>query len=214
VADLTALQARVRQARQLSDREAGAAQQLALSGKRVEGEVAVLRASVEQHERVTALLAAYGEQAQTELHTQVEELVTRGLQVVFGPELSFRIIPSVKASRAELDFVVRSVYNQQVMETTVMDARGGGLVSVVAFILQLVVLLLTPGARRTMWLDEPFAHLSAEYEPRMAEFLREVCSKADVQITMITHSDVYGDVADYRYRLRLGPDGMTSVEER
>ena len=38
--------------------------------------------------------------------------------------------------------------------------------------------------------------LSQEYEPGMAEFLREVADKAGVQIILITHSTAYSDLAD------------------
>ena len=51
--------------------------------------------------------------------------------------------------------------------------------------------------------------LSAEYEPGMAEFLREVADKAGVQIVLITHSRAYDDLADANYELSLGPDGAT-----
>lgn len=85
--------------------------------------------------------------------------------------------------------------------------------AVVGFVLRLVVLLLTPGTQRFLALDESFAHVSASYEPRVAEFLREVADKAEVQILLITHSDAYSDLADARYRLSLGSDGVTVVEE-
>jgi ABC-type lipoprotein export system ATPase subunit len=76
-------------------------------------------------------------------------------------------------------------------------------------VLLLVVLLLTPGARRIFFLDESFGMVSAEYEPRLAEFLREVADKAGVQIVLITHSRAYDDLADASYELSLGADGAT-----
>jgi hypothetical protein len=51
----------------------------------------------------------------------------------------------------------------------------------------------------------------AEYETRLAEFLREVADKAGVQVILITHSDAFSDAADARYRFSLGPDGKTRV---
>jgi ABC-type branched-subunit amino acid transport system ATPase component len=100
-----------------------------------------------------------------------------------------------------------------VVETSVLDARGGGMAAVAGFVLRLVVLLLTPGARRFLALDESFAHVSASYEPRVAEFLREVADKAGVQVLLITHSTAFSDLADARYRLTLGADGITQVHE-
>lgn len=207
------LEDRARALRQAADRRTGEARRLAAEGIRCQGVVTSLRDSLEVHEKALAILNAVSEESQVAAQHQVEELVTRALQVVFGENLSFHLVQSVKANRPEVDFVLRSTYGGEVIDTPVMDARGGGMAAVVGFVLRLVVLLLTPGARRFLVLDESFAHVSASFEPRVAEFLREVADKAGVQIVLITHSNAYGDLADARYRLVLGPDGITQVEE-
>jgi DNA repair ATPase RecN len=210
--DLPRLAARVRAARSQADADAGAAQELAKAGKAAEARVADLRADLELHERVTATLTRIGEEWQEQARRQIEELVTRGLQIIFDENMSFHLMQSVKANAATVEFVVRSAYGDQVVETPVLDARGGGLVVVVAFILRLIVLLLTPGARRVLFLDESFGHVSAGYEPRVAEFLREVCDKAGVQVVLITHSSAYTDLADQHYQFVLAPDGDTVLQ--
>jgi hypothetical protein len=182
---------------------------------------------LEQHERVIALLTRTGEELQDTAQRQIEELVTRGLQVVFDPSISFHLVPSTKAGQANLDFIIRTTYDPGPqsdgkgggtygpvqVDTAVMDARGGGMAAVTGFLLRFVVLLLTPEtrARRFLVLDESFGMVSAEYEPRVAEFLREAADKAGVQILLVTHSTAYSDAADVSYQLRLGEDGTTEV---
>lgn len=207
------LAARVRAVSTRLEREAGRAAEVARQGKAAQAEAARLRRQAEVAEQVAILYTSIGEKRQESARSQVEELVTRALQVIFDKNLSFHMVQSVKANRAEVDFVIRSTHGGDVVETAVMDARGGGMAAVVGFVLRLVVLLLTPGARRFLALDESFAHVSASYEPRVAEFLREVADKAGVQILLVTHSDAYSDLADARYRLSLGADGCTQVEE-
>jgi hypothetical protein len=231
---------RVRVARQRADREVGAAQALALAGKRAEAAVAHLKEEIERYERVARLLTTMGEEAQESAQRQFEDLVTRGLQVIFGEELSFHLVQSVRNNQAQVDFMIRSAYpvgcsackgtgsspdraactdcqgsgrTDQMVDTPVMEARGGGMAVVVSFMLRLVVLLLTPDVRRVLFLDESFAHVSAGYEPRVAEFLREIIDSAGVQIVLITHSDAYSDLADRHYALDLGPDGATVLAE-
>jgi DNA repair exonuclease SbcCD ATPase subunit len=70
---------------------------------------------------------------------------------------------------------------------------------------------LTPGSRRVLFLDESFAQLSEEYEPRLAEFLRELVDKTDLQIIMVTHSHAFSDIADQVYRFDLNDAGTTVV---
>jgi predicted ABC-type transport system involved in lysophospholipase L1 biosynthesis ATPase subunit len=213
----------VRQARKDADREAAEAAVVGRQGKAARAEAERLRAQLELHEKVLGVLTSVGEARQESAQRQVEGLVTRALQVVFDENLSFHLVPSVKANRAEIDFVLRSVNRtandtgeivwEQMVDTPVLEARGGGMAAVVGFVLRLVVLLLTPGARRILCLDESFGMVSKSYEPRVADFLREVADKAAVQIVLITHSDAYSDAADRRYLLSLGPDGITQVTE-
>jgi ABC-type iron transport system FetAB ATPase subunit len=212
VTELDQLAQRVLALRRQADADAGAAQELALRGKAAEQAVAELRERLEVHESVVATLTRIGEERQESARRQIEELVTRGLQAIFEDNLSFHAVQSVRSNAVSIEFIVRSAYGDQVVETSVLDARGGGLAVVVAFMLRLIVLLLTPGARRALFLDESFSHVSAEYEPRVAEFLREVCDKAGVQILLITHSRAYDDLADQHYRTALAPDGITVLE--
>lgn len=210
---LADLECRVHQARLAYERRAGAAQQLAEAGLRAEAEVGRLKVLAERHSKVSALLTSLGEQAQQQAQSHLEELVTRGLQVIFGTELSFHVTQSVKASQAVTEFVIRSEYAGTVVDTPVMDSRGGGMAAVTGYMIRLVVLLLTPRARRILLLDESFAHVSREYEVRLAEFLAEVAARTGVQHVLVSHSDAYDDAADVKYRLEQGDNGMSSLVE-
>ena len=203
----------VRQARKDADREAGEAAVIGRQGKAAVAEVARLRESIELHNKVLGVLTSVGEARQESAQRQVEGLVTRALQTIFAENLSFHLVPSIKGSQATVDFVLRSRYGDTEIDTPVLEARGGGMAAVVGFVLRLVVLLLTPNARRILFLDESFGMVSAEYEPRVAEFLRQVADKAGVQIVLITHSTAYSDLADTSYELSLGADGATRLAQ-
>jgi DNA repair exonuclease SbcCD ATPase subunit len=206
----------VAHARNRIEQETGEARAIIETRNRMQARAEELAAEAEVHQQVVEILTRIGEARQESTQRQIEDLVTRGLQVIFSEELTFHLVQGVRGGQAQVDFVVRSTYpdpqeeaEDRVVETPVMDARGGGLAAAIGFMLRLVVLMLTPSARRFLALDETFAHVSAEFEPRLAEFLREVSDKAGVQILMVTHSDAFTDVADARYRLALGPDGAT-----
>jgi predicted ATPase len=185
---------------------------VAAAGLRAQAEVARLQDEHARLSRIGELLTTIGEQAQESAQRQIEELVTRGLQVIFDETLSFHVIQSVKANASSVEFVIRTTLpDGQQVDTGVMEARGGGMVVVVSFMLRLVVLLLTPGIRRLLVLDEAFSHVSREYETRLAEFLREACDKTGLQIIMNTHSDAYSDLADQRYRL-VSTGTITAIE--
>lgn len=209
---LAELTTRLRRTARALDQLTGAARALAQAGQRLQGEITQLRHTVEAHEQAAHLLASIGEQRQADAQTQIESLVTQGLHTIFGPELSFHVVPATRAKTPVVDFVVRSVLpDGSIVDTDVLDARGGGLAATVGFLLRVVVLLLRRSdGDSVLILDETFAHVSAEYEPRLAEFLRELADKTGVQIVLVTHSDAYLDAADVRYRFDLR-DGQTRV---
>lgn len=177
------------------------------------GQEALAKATEDQRINTEAqmLLSGVATERQAKFRQSLETLVTHGLQTVFGDDsLSFHIVEEVKAGRPQVSFEVESRMGDDVVRTGVMDARGGGLASLVGFFIRLSVLLLS-GHRRIMLLDETFAQLSAGYEPQMAEWLADLCEKADVQIVMVTHSDAYSEHADVVYRTSQHR-GVTSVE--
>lgn len=207
------LRARARQSRQLVDRQLGEAQQLARHGIELTGEVATLTTALATHEQACAVLTSIGETRQESAQRQIEELVTRALQVIFSDNLSFHLTQEVKGNQSFVGFTLRTTLADGTEVDTDMDARGGGMAAVVGFVLRLVILLLTPGARRFLALDETFAHVSKSYETALAEFLREVVDKAGVQLLLVTHSDAF-DLADRKYRLVLDQaTGITEVQE-
>lgn len=163
--------------------------------------------------RTAALLTRIGEEAQENAREMFENLATRALQGIFGSELEFRLVPGESGGQVTLEPVIRSRHGGEAVDTPVLDAQGGGIAVVVGFVLQLVMVMLTPGARKVLFLDETFAFVSVAFRQRLAEFLREVADRTGVQVVMITHDEVYAEYADARVRLALGPDGVTRVFE-
>ena len=193
--------------------DASAADLRHLTGQidRLTEEIATHTHTITLHQKAAAVLTGIADTRQADTQHRIETLVTQGLRTIFGEDLSFHLVSIVRAKRPEVDLVVRSTLdNGTVVDTDVIDARGGGLAAVVGFLLNVVLLLLTAPRDAPLLLDETFAHLSAEYEPRVAEFLRQLVDHTGVQIVMVTHSDAYTDLADVRYRFTLR-NGLTHV---
>jgi len=192
------------------DAAIGQARLVAEDGKRVAAEVDKLTSDIVMYDEIITLFQSISEERQNDVQAKIQALVTHGLQTIFGEDIFFQINTASRGKLAASDLVIVSVKGDERVETPVLDARGGGVANVVGFLLRLIIVLLTPNARRTIILDETFAQLSAEYEPLLAEFLRELVDKADVQIIMVTHSTAFDEVADKSYRFSL-TDGVTKV---
>lgn len=206
------LVAEVGRQRTVLARRQGQAEQVDAQITALEDELENLLGRAEQLARVGAMFTTVGEAAQETARDRVEQLATKALQVIFGDEHQFLLLPGERGGQATLELRVRSAYpDGKVVETGVMEARGGGMAAVVGYVLRLVVLLLTPEIRNLLFLDETFAFVSADYEGRVAEFIRQVADKARVQHVIITHSSAYAEAADEVSRLELGADGVTVV---
>lgn len=205
---------RLARARRTLDQQRGEAFALVSNNRFVTDEIAQLTELVDLHERAAHVLTAIGEQRQDAAQRTIEALVTQGLQTIFSDELSFHLVPGVRAKTPIVDFQVRSTLDDgRTVDTNVMDARGGGLAATVGFLLRVVILLLNRQRGDTIvFLDETFAHVSAEYLPRLVEFLKELAAKTGIQIIMVTHEDAFLEAADTAYRFEL-TNGNTKAKK-
>jgi hypothetical protein len=209
---LTTLEASVRAAEGRVERRIGEARRVLLDAKAAQQEVSALEARSEVLDEVIEALNSYADQRQVDLQAKVEQLVTHGLRIVFGEDLEFHLVPGMKGKYATTDFMIRSRQGDEWIETPVLQARGGGVAAVVGFVIRVILLLLRPNSRHTLFLDETFAQLSEDYEEPLANFIRELVDRTDCQVVLVTHSSAYDAVADVAYRLRL-EDGVTKVEK-
>jgi DNA repair exonuclease SbcCD ATPase subunit len=212
--ELSQLKARLANARRKIDADIAHAKVIATKGVSVKKEIELATNDHDLYSKVAITLASIGEQRQADAQTQIEQLVTRGLTTIFGEEISFHLVQTQRGKTPEVKFLVKSQGAVgQTIETSVMDSRGGGLAAVVGFLLRLVIMLLRTGRNnRVLILDESFSHVSAEYERPLAEFLKELVDKTDVQIILVTHSDAFSEFADKRYRLTTVA-GATEAKE-
>lgn len=191
------------------ERRIGEAKSLVAQGKKAKEQAEDAEATVIACEEATAFLNSFADERQAKVQRQIETLVTHGVQTIFGDGLTFHVISEQKANRTEVTFSLRSMMGEEVVETPILDARGGGVAAVVGFLLRLIITLLRED-RPLLVLDETFAQLSADYEPALAEFLRDLVDQTGVQIIMVTHSESFSEHADRVYRFGQ-KQGQTTV---
>lgn len=193
----------------------GAARVITERKEELNKEVSFLTEHVATLEKAAGVLAKVGEDRQQEAQVKIESLVTQGLQKIFGPHLAFKVVQSVKGRTPVVEFVIKTTLaDGKVHETDILSAMGGGVSAVTGFLLRLVVLLLDSSRKSTILvLDETFAHVSDSYLPALAEFLREVVDKAQVQIIMVTHQKIFADLADKAYKFSLDVNGYTVAKQ-
>ncbi|EIW19958.1 MULTISPECIES: hypothetical protein [Pelosinus] len=146
-------------------------------------------------DKVQILLQKTSDYARQQAKSRIEEIVTSALSVVFGKEYSFTVDLQVRSNRPEADYYLTSEGVTTQLKPPDYD-RGGGVADVVSLALRLAVGELE-GIAGPLFLDEVGKHVSAEFAPNVAYFLKEYSSKFGRQIVLITHNEALAAVSDH-----------------
>jgi len=189
------------------DRDLGTARQINRDLRQFEKEIKEHDAEIVLMDKVLALFHLLTEQVQTEFAAGIERVVSAGLLAVFDEAIQFKINTKVRGNNVNVDF---RLINENGTETDLLDARGGGVVAVTCSILQMVFVRLLD-VEKVVFLDEPFAHLSAEYVPAMAQLLQKMSRDLGIQVVLVTHQDEFLEHADKAYRIEKHGDAATAT---
>jgi chromosome segregation ATPase len=177
-------------------------------------QIIVLEKEVQLAERAHALLSSFAETSQADLLAKIQGIVTYGLRVVFGEDMSFHMTSVKRGNTTATDLTIRSSIGGTVVETDILSARGGGVAAVAGVILRITMLLLTPSAPKFMALDEAFAQLSDDKISALIGFIKELVDRTDLQLIVVTHTaiDEWREAADKVYHL-TNVNGVTKSRE-
>jgi len=151
--------------------------------------------------KTAEFLRALGNYAREQVKAQLESTVTHALRFIFKENIEFKIEYRVSRGRPEATFYVVSEYEDQktkeiqTVKNEPQDSRGGGVVDVVSIALR-IALAESFGIKGPIIMDEPAKHLSKDYIPSFAEFLRLVSQQLNRQIIMITHNPILAECGD------------------
>jgi len=168
----------------------------------LEEQIALLRQAVD-------FIGKLSEDAQLAVLTFMEQLLSSGVQDVFDPAWSVKLELTKRGGRPAI-----ALYLDQGdgMVVEVPDGVGGGVQQVLGVLMRFAVLYLLRGQRRTiMFLDEPFAHLSAAHIEAMIDVLKGLVATYNFEVLIVTHQQRLIDVADIVYSFS-NVDNKTLVE--
>jgi DNA repair exonuclease SbcCD ATPase subunit len=119
---------------------------------------------------------------------KISGIVTEALQVVKDKNLEFRMNLSTERNAADLKMVV---YDKQLQaEFDVIDSLGGGICDIISFALRVSLLVKwAPSLSRIIVADEVFKHVSVKDQEKVAEFIKLLCKKLNLQLILVSHSE-------------------------
>ncbi|SFJ25026.1 ATPase [Thermoflavimicrobium dichotomicum] len=155
-------------------------------------------------EKVQILLQKSSDHAREQAKMQLETLVTKALQYIFGPMFRFEIELADHGGSPTAEFYVVTEWDGKIIRNRPQDSRGGGVVDIISLALRLALLeTIRPRLKGPVILDEPGKHVSEDFVVPMIEFLKSICETFDRQVIMVTHNTHLTESADQAFFVRL-----------
>lgn len=141
---------------------------------------------------------------------RIEELVSTGLQRVFGDTTyKFNIISRVSRNQIGYSFTISNSENEE--GYNILDGRGGGVANIVSLLLRVIVyLMIDPKGLRFIILDEAFNNVSPKYHEPLVTLIQELSNTLNFQILLVTHQPI--ELGDTKYELKR-ENGVTTIEQ-
>lgn len=152
-------------------------------------------------EQSKLLIADSSQFAKEQVKVQLENLVTSGLQYVFGTNMRFEIDIVPGKNRTEAEFYVVTEENGEEIKSTPENSNGGGVVDIVCLILRIAMLQAysDPQMHGPLVLDEPVKMVSSEYIDKVGEFLKQLNEYFGRQVIMSSHNTYLAEIGDKKY---------------
>lgn len=179
---------------------------------RVVSELSDINTKMDNFKLIEAYLAQFADERQETVFRQIEATVTEGLRSVFEEDLRLEVGTKMVGSRAETVFNIVSTADGEELTTSIMDSRGGGVAAIVGFLVQAVIVLLTPNMRPILFLDETFRAVSEHYQAPLGEFIQDLCSRTGLQVVLVSHQPTISDYADKAYAFSQ-VNGRTKIKK-
>ncbi|RJQ31176.1 MAG: ATP-binding protein [Peptococcaceae bacterium] len=163
-----------------------------------------LVAEVDLLQQTRLLLQEASDFAREQARAQIEHMVTNALQFTFGEDISFRVEVQERRGQPDAEFYVVSKYGGAEVKNRPQDARGGGVVDVISLALRVALLQTSrPPLAGPLLLDEPAKHVSEEFAPNVARFLKSLSDMFGRQVVMVTHNQHLTEAADAVYVVEM-----------
>lgn len=173
--------------------------------KRLESQLATALQEQQVLEQVNAFLASQIQVKVGETKHQLESLVNQGLDYIFGTGIRLQIDSAFKNNKTQFSLNI----TKDGLNEGRMDSFGGGVLAVIAVLLRVCAIIITK-TERFIFFDESTNFVSAQYQPLLGNFLKQICNQLGFTIVLISHQETINKSADITYEATGDPkDGIT-----
>jgi DNA repair exonuclease SbcCD ATPase subunit len=183
----------------LYERSAGQKGILIKRKKEDENNVKKFKLRIDKTIKAQQFLQVIAQKIQSSIKYHIEDIVQLAIDSCFPGKYKFQLEFVLKRNKTEANL---NFYENNRMVNP-MKASGGGLVNLACFAIRIAAWSLNR-TNPIILLDEPFANLSDDLQPKAGEILKELSDKLGFQIIMVTHNrDTMMEIADKVFEVKL-----------
>lgn len=142
---------------------------------------------------------------------KLEELLTIGLKKIFYDReysIQIRVVDKRNSKCVEL------LLNDSGNLIPVRNANvAGGVLVVIASIIQIFYIINLPNVDNYMFLDEQFSQISTQYVDNFMDFIKTLCDETSLSIVLITHDNKFMKYGDRIYVADKGHFKLQDVDD-
>jgi len=172
-------------------------------------EIRDLRRQVIYHEQASAIIREVGLRTQQELQVHIGDITSLALEAVFDDP--YTLVAEFVERRNKNECDLYFVRDEQRIKPT--DASGGGTIDIAAFALRIASWSMQrPRSRNTIILDEPMRFVSAAYQERASQMIKEISERMGLQFIIVTHNPVLASYADRTFEVTI-KKGISKIKQ-
>lgn len=145
--------------------------------------------------------------------SHLQELVNSMLNTVFYDKkysIDMQLNDTKNGKVLDL-FLIDSTLSDEDPIVTELSSNGGGLQTVVGFVLQIYFIIYFK-QERILFLDEALSAVSSEYIPTLVDFMRGLVDKYQFKFVAIFHDTRFSEYADTIYQVSNGTAKLVTQE--
>lgn len=145
--------------------------------------------------------------------SHLQELVNSMLNTVFYDKkysIDMQLNDTKNGKVLDL-FLIDSTLSIEDPVVTELSSNGGGLQTVVGFVLQIYFIIYFK-QERILFLDEALSAVSSEYIPTLVDFMRGLVDKYQFKFVAIFHDTRFSEYADTIYQVSRGTAKLVTQE--
>ena len=191
---------KISEIRSFVEKQKGKKEQLEEDLEKISDELDDAESDLIAYEKARTIIQAVSAATQEKLQFHISDITSLALEGVFPDPYSLKVEFQVRRNKTECDIF----FERDSKRIEPLEASGVGAVDIASLALRIASWsMMRPRTRPTIILDEPFKHLSEEYQESASEMIKELSRKLGLQFIIVSHKPILTTYADRVFSVKI-----------